>query len=193
MGRNSSASRFSVSRGEVPCSQELGSLEPSLVALAVALPSQDGVTVKNTASLARERWDPWSVAGAGPQGLSPRQLLEGAGPQGLSPRQLLVGARPQGLSPRQLLEGAGPWGLSPRQLLVGARPQGLSPRQLLEGEGPWGLSPRWPVAGAGPWGLSPRQLRWAALSGELFAALLLFASGNVPPILLRSLQLFLRF
>jgi len=79
------------------------------VALAVALPSQDGVTVKNTASLARERFDGWSVEGAG------------------------------------------------------------------------------------PWGLSPRQLRWAALSGELFAALLLFASGNVPPILLRSLQLFLRF
>jgi hypothetical protein len=41
--------------------------------------------------------------------------------------------------------------------------------------------------------LSPRQLRWAALAGELFAALLLFASGNVPPVLLRSLQLFLRF
>jgi hypothetical protein len=49
------------------------------------------------------------------------------------------------------------------------------------------------AASAGLQGLSPRQLRWAALAGEFFAVLLLFASGNVPPVLLRSLQLFLRF
>jgi hypothetical protein len=36
-------------------------------------------------------------------------------------------------------------------------------------------------------------LYWAALAGELVAAFLLFASGSVPPILVRSLQLFLRF
>jgi len=36
-------------------------------------------------------------------------------------------------------------------------------------------------------------LLWAALLGELVAAVTLFASGNVPPVLLRSLQLFLRF
>ncbi|HEV8231805.1 MAG TPA: hypothetical protein VGQ75_05615 [Thermoanaerobaculia bacterium] len=51
---------------------------------------------------------------------------------------------------------------------------------------------RWAVAGARPRGLSPR-CRWAALTGEIFAAAALFASGNVPPILVRSLQLFLRF
>jgi len=34
---------------------------------------------------------------------------------------------------------------------------------------------------------------WAALVGELAAAVSLLASGNVPPVLLRSLQLFLRF
>lgn len=53
--------------------------------------------------------------------------------------------------------------------------------------------PRRTVAGAGPQGLSPRQFLWAALTGELFAAVALFASGDVPPILVRSLQLFLRF
>ncbi len=36
-------------------------------------------------------------------------------------------------------------------------------------------------------------LLWAALVGELFAAVLLLASGNVPPALVRSLQIFLRF
>jgi hypothetical protein len=36
-------------------------------------------------------------------------------------------------------------------------------------------------------------LLWAALVGELVAAVSLLASGNVPPVLLRSLQLFLRF
>jgi hypothetical protein len=36
-------------------------------------------------------------------------------------------------------------------------------------------------------------LLWAALVGELVAAVLLLASRNVPPVLLRSLQLFLRF
>jgi hypothetical protein len=61
------------------------------------------------------------------------------------------------------------------------------------GARPLGLSPRWTVADAGPRGLSPRQLLWAALTGEIFAAAALFASGNVPPILVRSLQLFLRF
>lgn len=36
-------------------------------------------------------------------------------------------------------------------------------------------------------------LIWAGLAGELVAAVVLLASGTVPPILLRSLQLFLRF
>ena len=36
-------------------------------------------------------------------------------------------------------------------------------------------------------------LLWVALVGELVAAVTLLASGNVPPVLLRSLQLFLRF
>jgi hypothetical protein len=36
-------------------------------------------------------------------------------------------------------------------------------------------------------------LLWAALVGELVAAVSLLASGNVPTVLLRSLQLFLRF
>ena len=36
-------------------------------------------------------------------------------------------------------------------------------------------------------------LLWAALGGELVAAVVYLASGNVPPVLLRSLQLFLRF
>jgi len=36
-------------------------------------------------------------------------------------------------------------------------------------------------------------LLWAALAGELIAAVSLLASGIVPPVLLRSLQLFLRF
>lgn len=36
-------------------------------------------------------------------------------------------------------------------------------------------------------------LIWAALAGELLAAVAFFASGTVPPVLLRSLQLFLRF
>jgi hypothetical protein len=49
------------------------------------------------------------------------------------------------------------------------------------------------AAGAAPQGLSPQQLFWAVVTGELFAAVALFASGNVPPILVRSLQIFLRF
>jgi hypothetical protein len=109
IGRNSFAKPFFGSRVEVPCPQELGSLEPSLAALAVALPLPDGDAVKNTATLARERWDGRTAAAV---------VLQG---------------------------------------------------------------------------LSLRQLRWAALTWEFFAALLLFASGNVPPVLLRSLQLFLRF
>ena len=36
-------------------------------------------------------------------------------------------------------------------------------------------------------------LIWAALAGELRAAVAFFASGTVPPVLLRSLQIFLRF
>ena len=36
-------------------------------------------------------------------------------------------------------------------------------------------------------------LLWAGLAGELLAAVAYFASGSVPPVLLRSLQLFLRF
>jgi hypothetical protein len=59
--------------------------------------------------------------------------------------------------------------------------------------GPWGLSPRGTVAGAGPWGLSPRQLLLGALAGELAAVVFLFASDLVSPVLVRSLQLFLRF
>jgi hypothetical protein len=40
--------------------------------------------------------------------------------------------------------------------------------------------------------VSPRLL-WAALAGELAAVIALFASGNVSPVLLTTLQLFLRF
>ena len=36
-------------------------------------------------------------------------------------------------------------------------------------------------------------LPWALLLAELAAAILLFASGSVPAVLVRSLQLFLRF
>lgn len=36
-------------------------------------------------------------------------------------------------------------------------------------------------------------LIWAAFAGELLAAVAFLASGSVPPVLLRSLQLFLRF
>ena len=36
-------------------------------------------------------------------------------------------------------------------------------------------------------------LIWAALAGELLAAVAFFASGTGPPVLLRSLQIFLRF
>jgi len=36
-------------------------------------------------------------------------------------------------------------------------------------------------------------LLWAALAGEFLAAISLLTSGRVPPVLLRSLQLFLRF
>lgn len=36
-------------------------------------------------------------------------------------------------------------------------------------------------------------LLWAGLAGELLAAVVLLSSGTVSPILLRSLQLFLRF
>ena len=41
--------------------------------------------------------------------------------------------------------------------------------------------------------LDVSALLWAAVGGELLAAVLLLASGTVPPVLLRSLQLFLRF
>jgi hypothetical protein len=44
--------------------------------------------------------------------------------------------------------------------------------------------------------LEPSQatlLPWALLLAEMAAAVLLFSSGRVPAILLRSLQLFLRF
>ena len=36
-------------------------------------------------------------------------------------------------------------------------------------------------------------LLWAALAGELFAFALLLTSGEVPAVLVRSLQFFLRF
>lgn len=36
-------------------------------------------------------------------------------------------------------------------------------------------------------------LVWAALAGELLATVAFLASGTVPPVLIRSLQLFLRF
>ncbi|HEY3173494.1 MAG TPA: hypothetical protein VGK86_13065 [Thermoanaerobaculia bacterium] len=39
----------------------------------------------------------------------------------------------------------------------------------------------------------PSALLWAALVGELVAAISIVASGSLPPVLLRSLQLFLRF
>ena len=57
--------------------------------------------------------------------------------------------------------------------------------------GAWDLSPRRTAAGAGPWDLSPRLL-WA-LAGELVTLVGLFASGNVSPALVATLQLFLRF
>lgn len=41
--------------------------------------------------------------------------------------------------------------------------------------------------------LDVSALIWAGLAGELLAAVAFLASGNVPPVLLRSLQLFLRF
>jgi hypothetical protein len=41
--------------------------------------------------------------------------------------------------------------------------------------------------------LDASALLWAALAGELFTALLLVVSGTVPPVLVRSLQIFLRF
>jgi hypothetical protein len=52
---------------------------------------------------------------------------------------------------------------------------------------------RWDgLSGAGTVGLSPRLL-WGALVGELLVTVALFATGDVSPVLLRSLQLFLRF
>lgn len=63
----------------------------------------------------------------------------------------------------------------------------------LEGVRPQGLSPRWAEASAGPQGLSPQLLWGAAVIGELLAAAALLASGSVPAVLVRSLQLFLRF
>jgi hypothetical protein len=45
----------------------------------------------------------------------------------------------------------------------------------------------------GPRGLSPRLLLYAALAGELGTVVYLLTSGNVSPVLVRSLQLFLRF
>ena len=41
--------------------------------------------------------------------------------------------------------------------------------------------------------LDASALLWAALAGELFTALLVVVSGTVPPVLVRSLQIFLRF
>jgi len=41
--------------------------------------------------------------------------------------------------------------------------------------------------------VSTPGLSWALLAGELLAAALLVASGRLPGILLRSLQIFLRF
>jgi hypothetical protein len=74
------------------------------------------------------------------------------------------------------------------------RPQGhLSEQWPVAGAGLRGLPPRWTVAGAGLRGLSPRLLLYAALAGELGAAVYLLACGNVSPVLVRSLQLFLRF
>jgi hypothetical protein len=87
------------------------------------LPFEEGVAMKNTLAVTREKWERSSVAGAGPQDLSPRRLLVGAGLQVLSTRWLLE----------------------------------------------------------------------AALAGELATAIYLFASGSVSPVLVRSLQLFLRF
>ncbi|HLN57099.1 MAG TPA: hypothetical protein VK416_00965 [Thermoanaerobaculia bacterium] len=53
---------------------------------------------------------------------------------------------------------------------------------------------RWDgLSGAGLFGLFPRRYLMAALVGELLAAIALFASDNVSPVLVRSLQLFLRF
>jgi hypothetical protein len=53
---------------------------------------------------------------------------------------------------------------------------------------------RWDgLSGAGRLGLFPRRYLMAALVGELLAAIALFASDNVSPVLVRSLQLFLRF
>lgn len=41
--------------------------------------------------------------------------------------------------------------------------------------------------------LDVSALIWAGLAGELLAAISFLASGSIPPVLLRSLQLFLRF
>lgn len=41
--------------------------------------------------------------------------------------------------------------------------------------------------------LDVSALIWAGLAGELLAAIAYLASGSVPSVLLRSLQLFLRF
>ena len=52
---------------------------------------------------------------------------------------------------------------------------------------------RWDgLSGTGTLGLTPR-LVWGALVGELLVTVALFATGGVSPVLLRSLQLFLRF
>jgi hypothetical protein len=59
--------------------------------------------------------------------------------------------------------------------------------------GPQDLSPRRLLVGAGLQVLSTRWLLGAALAGELATAIYLFASGSVSPVLVRSLQLFLRF
>ena len=40
---------------------------------------------------------------------------------------------------------------------------------------------------------SAASLLWGVLAGELVTAVLLFASGNVSPVLVTTLQLFLRF
>jgi len=66
-------------------------------------------------------------------------------------------------------------------------------RSSVAGAGPQDLSPRRLPVGAGLQVLSTRWLLEAALAGELAIAICLFASGSVPPVLVRSLQLFLRF
>ncbi len=63
-------------------------------------------------------------------------------------------------------------------------------------QGPCGALPRGTVRRTLTIPLQPaaaQGLSWALLLGELVAATLLVASGRLPVILLRSLQVFLRF